>query len=345
LGSVERGRRMKALPGFEGLVGESPSMQALFERIRRLAPFDMPVLIVGETGTGKELVARALHRLSGRGAGPFVALTCGLLTLDDLQSWRVAGERRSLPRTARRRADLLGSMRGGTLLLDEVSDLAVEVQAALRLRIAATSLGGPEGPGSSGGAAVRLVATTHRDLLAAIRAGRFRENFYYSLRRAVLTVPPLRARLEDLPLLVEHVLHTVNARYGVAIDGVTDGALRALEGHAWPGNVRELEAVLEAAMVFQGQGWLDADPLALAGSETTPVIATEPRSEPRVVDVWDCPALALALAAEPDGVSTRRFVRASGLSRGQARRELGALVRQGRLRRVGAGRAVHYVRP
>jgi hypothetical protein len=98
-------------------------------------------------------------------------------------------------------------------------------------------------------------------------------------------------------------------------------------------------------MVFQGQGWLDADPLALAGSETTPVIATEPRSEPRVVDVWDCPALALALAAEPDGVSTRRFVRASGLSRGQARRELGALVRQGRLRRVGAGRAVHYVRP
>ena len=98
-------------------------------------------------------------------------------------------------------------------------------------------------------------------------------------------------------------------------------------------------------MVFQGQGWLDADALALPGSDPTPLIATEPRSAPRAVPAWDRPALALALATEPGGVSTRRFVRASGLSRGQARRELGALVRQGRLRRVGAGRAVHYVRP
>jgi DNA-binding NtrC family response regulator len=337
---------MNALPGFEGLVGESPPMQALFERIRRLAPFDVPVLIVGETGTGKELVAQALHRLSGRGAGPFEALTCGALMPADLRSWRVAGEPPSCPRTADRAADLLESMRGGTLLLlDEVSDLALEVQAALWLRIAARSLGRPEGPGSSSGATVRLVATTHRDLPAAIRAGRFREDLYYSLRRVVLAVPPLRARIEDLPLLVEHVRRTVNARHGVAIDGVTDGAFRALEGHAWPGNVRELEAALEAAMLLQGQGWLDADALALSGSDPTPLIATEPRSEPRGVRSWARPDLALALATEPGGVSTRRFARVSGISRGQARRELGALVRQGRLRRIGAGRAVHYVRP
>jgi DNA-binding NtrC family response regulator len=335
---------MNALPGFEGLVGESPPMQALFERIRCLAPFEMPVLIVGETGTGKELIARALHRLSRRRTGPFVALTCGALMPDELRSWRVAGERRSFPRSADRRADLLESMRGGTLLLDEVSDLALEVQAALRLWIAARSLGRPERPGSSG-AAVRLVATTHRDLPALIRAGRFRENLYYSLRRAVLAVPPLRARLEDLPLLVEHVRRTVNARYGVAIDGVTDDALRVLEGHAWPGNVRELEAVLETAMVFQGRGWLDADALALSASDPTPLIATEPGSERRGVRSWARPDVAVALAAEPGGVSTREFARRSGISRGQARRELGALVRQGRLRRVGAGRAVHYVKP
>jgi DNA-binding NtrC family response regulator len=309
---------MEPLPGFEGLVGQSSAMQALFARIRRVAPYDVPVLILGETGTEKELVARALHRLSRRRAGPFEALTCAALTPDEV--WH-----RLL------HADRLDARRGGTLSLDEIGDLAPDVQAQVGQLARLPS-----------GADARLAATTQQDLLAAVRAGRFRADLYYALRRAVLVVPPLRDRLDDLPLLVEHVRRTVNARHGVAIGGVAAEALASLADYPWPGNVRELAAVHEEAMLLQREGWLRADHLGRvesrapsgppARSGPSPALARAVRE-----------GLALDLAAEPGGVATGRFARASSRSLAQARRDLGALVRQGRLRRVGRGRAAHYV--
>jgi DNA-binding NtrC family response regulator len=208
----------EALTGFHGLVGRSAPMQALFERIRRVAAVDVSVLIVGETGTGKELVAQALHELSERRAGPFAVVTSAALTPDLVRHGLVVCGPSWAPRPTDPPADLLKELRRGTLLLDEVGDLALDVQAW----VGQLATGLANRPAAAG---VRLVVTTHRDLFSAVRAGRFRADLYYALRRAVLVVPPLRDRLDDLPLLVEHIRRMVNARHGMAIEGVTARAL------------------------------------------------------------------------------------------------------------------------
>jgi two-component system response regulator HupR/HoxA len=326
----------EALTGFHGLVGRSGPMQALFERMRRVAPYDVPVLLVGETGTGKTRVARVLHELSWRRAGPFATLIRGAHLPDLGRVGLVVAESTMAPERRDRAVDPLEAVHGGTLVLDAVGDLTPDVQAQVAqvIRAAATR---PAGVG------VRVVATTPCDLAAAVRAERVRAELYYALRRAVLVVPPLRARLDDLPLLVEHVRRTVNARHGVRIEGVTAGALDRLAAHAWPGNVRELEAVLEEAMLLQGDGWLPADGLALDPPPRAVRIVTASGSADQGGRVATRVALALELAARSDGVSTSQFARASARSLAQARRDLGALMRQGRLRRVGRGRLVHYV--
>jgi DNA-binding NtrC family response regulator len=327
---------MEDLLGFEGMIGQSAAMQALFDRIRRVAPYDVPVLILGETGTGKELVAAALHRLSRRRGARFEAVNCGALTRERLRSELYGHERGAFTGVVDRRTGLLREAAGGTVVLDEVGELTADAQAQVAqvIRDAVTR------PASVG---VRVVGTTQRNLAAAVRAGRFRPDLYYALRRAVLVVPPLRARLDDLPLLVEHVRRTVNARHGTAIDGVTAGALERLAAHAWPGNVRELAAVLEEAMLLQGDGWIDGGGLALDPPPRAVRILTAPGSEDRGRRASTHQVIALELAARSDGVSTSQFARAAARSLAQARRDLGALVRHGRLRRVGRGRLAHYV--
>ena len=189
---------------------------------------------------------------------------------------------------------------------------------------------------------VRLIAATHRDLRAAVAEGRVREDLYYRLRRVVLAVPPLRARLDDLPLLVEHVRRQVTARHGLSIEHVADGALDRLARYPWPGNVRELEAVLEEAMVLRGGGVLRAEDLALPEAATEGPTPANASTAARPAEARR--RLALALAAADAGVSTSELARAASVGLALARRELGALVSAGALRRTGAGRAVRYVR-
>jgi DNA-binding NtrC family response regulator len=328
--------------GFHGLVGQSAPMQALFDRIRRIAPYDVPVLILGETGTGKALVARALHELSQRRGGPFAVLDCGV-PLPDLGRRGLVVSRSTSARTRPDRdVDPLEGLCGGTLLLDEIGDLAPDGQAQVCWIAAKRDEPGGHRAGPAR-PAVRLVATTHRDLIAAVCGGHFRPDLYYTLRRVVLVVPPLRARLEDLPLLVEHIRRTVNARYGVAIEGVTDGALARLAAYPWPGNVRELEAVLEEAMLLQGEGWLKAAQRSLNPQDHTPRSLAQSGPVNRGAKARARQAIALELAARSEGVATRELARAAGTGRTLARRELGRLVQQGRLRRRDRGRAVRYV--
>jgi DNA-binding NtrC family response regulator len=333
---------MEPLPGFEELVGQSAAMQALFDRIRRVAPYDVPVLILGETGTGKELVAAALHRLSRRRHARLEAVNCGALTRELLRSELFGHERGAFTSALERRPGLLRETEGGTVFLDEVAELAPDAQAML-LRFLGDGEVRAVGASRAGHVDVRLIAATHRDLRAAVGEGRFREDLYYRLRRVVLAVPPLRARLDDLALLVEHIRRQINARHGVRIDGVTDGALCGLAAYPWPGNVRELEAVLEEAMLLRGRGWLRAEDLAL------PSLAGE--AGPRTAPPGSIPGpetrrqRALELAARSTGVSTSELARAAGVGLTVARTELGTLVAGGALRRTGAGRAVRYVQP
>jgi DNA-binding NtrC family response regulator len=334
-----------ALPGFEGLIGQSAAMQALFDRIRRVAPSEVSVLILGETGSGKELVAAAVHRLSRRRGGRFEAVNCGALTRELVRSELFGHERGAFTGAVERRTGLLREADGGTVFLDEVGELAPEAQAML-LRFLGEGEVRAVGASRAGHVDVRLIAATHRDLRAAVGDGRFREDLYYRLRRVVLMVPPLRARLDDVPLLVEHLRRQVNTRHGLAIESVRDDTLARLAAYPWPGNVRELEAVLEEAMLLRGRGPLRAEDLALpepvpaASGGTLPPVSAARRSGSAT-----CRDLALELAGASGGVSTGELARAAGVGLSLARRELGALVTRGELQRIGRGRAVRYARP
>jgi DNA-binding NtrC family response regulator len=325
------------LPSAHGLVGQSAALQGLIGQIERVARVDVPVLILGESGTGKELIATALHRLSRRRGGPFVPINCGGLTRELLLSELFGYERGAFTGAVEHRPGLLSAAHGGTVFLDEVGELGPEAQAML-LRFLATGEVRPVGATRTGHPDVRIIAATHRDLRRSAPTSEFRADLYYRLRHVVLRVPPLRERLEDLPLLVEHIRRQVTERHGLAIEGVTAAALRRLIAHAWPGNVRELEAVLEEAMIFKGRGWLGPEDLVLddVGGELGIVTGGGGRRFGEV---------ALGLAGESGAVTRRALAATCGISGERARQELQALVQHGRLRRIGQGRATRYVLP
>jgi DNA-binding NtrC family response regulator len=331
-----------AAPVRHGLVGRSPALAALIARIDRLAPVDVPVLIVGESGTGKELVAAALHRAGPRAGRPFEPVNCGALTAELLRSELFGHERGAFTGALERRAGLVREADGGTLFLDEIGELAPTAQAAF-LRFLATGELRAVGAARTVRADVRVLAATHRDLLAEVRRGAFREDLYYRLRRVVLRVPPLREREEDLPLLVDHIRRRANPRYGLAVEGVTVAGLARLARHPWPGNVRELEAVVEEAMLAAGRGWLgpgafQLDPPVERLSPARRSSSGDPLGSPT-----RCLQVALTLAATRGTVTRGQLAAECGVSGEVARRTLVDLTRLGHLRRVGAGPRTRYV--
>jgi len=320
-------------------------MRLVFKRIERVAPLDVPVLILGESGTGKELVAAAIHQLSGRRTARFEAVNCGGLTRELLRSELFGHERGAFTGAVDRHPGLLTATHGGTVFLDEVGDLAPEAQVML-LRFLAGGEIRPVGSTRTTHADVRVIAATHRDLTRYMREERFREDLFYRLRRVVLTVPPLRERPEDLPLLVEHFRRQANARHRLAIEGLTSAALRRLAAYRWPGNVRELEAALEEAMILKGRGWLQPQDLTLqeaAEEAAASIESSEAADVTRQLGSRQRVALELVRA---HGVVTRsQLAAACGISGELARRELQALVSLGLLRRAGHGRGTRYQSP
>jgi DNA-binding NtrC family response regulator len=320
-------------------------MRLVFQRIERVAPLDVPVLILGESGTGKELVAAAIHELSGRRTARFEAVNCGGLTRELLRSELFGHERGAFTGAVDRHPGLLTTAHGGTVFLDEVGDLAPEAQVML-LRFLAEGEIRPVGSTRATRADVRVIAATHRDLRRWMREERFREDLFYRLRRVVLTVPPLRERPEDLPLLVEHFRRQVNARHHMAIERVTPAALRRLIAYRWPGNVRELESVLEEAMILKGRGSLGPQDLTLQtpvdrlAASTDSTEGVEPARH-----LGSRQRVALELARAHGFVTRSRLAAACGISGELARRELHALARLGLLRRTGHGRGTRYGPP
>jgi two-component system, NtrC family, response regulator AtoC len=231
------------------LLGESEPMRALRARVARVAATDVPVLVLGETGTGKELVARALHDQSVRAKGPFVAENCGVFAEGVVASELFGHEAGAFTGAGARRRGVFEQASGGTLLLDEVGELAPRVQSSL-LRV--LQEGALRRVGGEGKVAVdvRVVAATHRDLAAMVAEGSFREDLYYRLRGATIEVPPLRARPGDVEFLVRAFLDEAGARQqGRALEPTRE-ALRALVSYPWPGNVRELRAEVMRWGVF-----------------------------------------------------------------------------------------------
>jgi DNA-binding NtrC family response regulator len=231
------------------MIGQSVAMQQLRQLIQQAAPTDETVLITGESGTGKELVARAIHAVSQRRDRTWVGLNCPALSPQLMESELFGHERGAFTNADAPRVGRFELADGGTILLDEVSEIELDLQAKL-LRVLQERQFERVGSSVSRPLDVRIIASTNRDLHQEIKAGRFREDLFYRLAVIPIQVPPLRRRVEDIPLLARHFLHKACQRTGRAPGCLTDSALDLLVQHAWPGNVRELENAMHRAVLL-----------------------------------------------------------------------------------------------
>ncbi|MBN9697262.1 MAG: sigma-54-dependent Fis family transcriptional regulator [Zoogloea sp.] len=243
------------------LIGASSGFRHAYTLIDKAAATQVTVLLLGETGVGKERFARALHEMSGRAAGPFVAINCAALPHDLIESELFGVEKGAFTGAQVSRMGKFERADGGTLFLDEIGELPLAAQAKL-LRVLQEGEIERLGDERTRKINVRLVAATNVDLQAAVKAGRFRSDLYYRLNVYPVLIPPLRERLSDIPLLIESMLQRFGALHGKRVAGITDKALRALKGYAWPGNIRELENMIERGMILAPQNeWIEIEHL------------------------------------------------------------------------------------
>jgi two-component system response regulator AtoC len=234
---------------FESILAKSREMLEIFRTITKIADFKTTVLITGESGTGKELVARAIHARSSRTAAPFVAINCGAIPENLLESELFGHKRGAFTDATTDRRGLFEEAHGGTLFLDEIGELPLNLQVKL-LRVVQEGSIRRLGDTKDVEVDVRIIAATHRDLSADVKAGRFREDLFYRINVLLIHIPPLRSRREDVSLLIDHFILRNNARLGTRIRGVQAEVRKLLLEYAWPGNVRELENTIERAMVL-----------------------------------------------------------------------------------------------
>jgi Nif-specific regulatory protein len=259
---------------FGNIIGSSPALREVLQKVEQVAPTASTVLLRGETGTGKELVAHAVHINSPRESKPFVRVNCAALAPGVLESELFGHEKGAFTGAIERRPGRFELAAGGTLFLDEVGDLPMEVQIKL-LRVLQEREFERVGGAETIRVDVRVVSATNRDLEVMIEDGEFREDLYYRLNVFPMVLPPLRDRLEDLPLLVEHFIAKYAARTSKAVFGYTDEALRKLQTYSWPGNVRELENVVERALIVARGDRIGADDFDFGRRVTTQTAATD----------------------------------------------------------------------
>ena len=302
------------------IVGQSPALRRVLDVATQAAPSSATVLILGESGTGKELIARYIHSKSGRASGPFVGVNCAAIPESILEAELFGHERGAFTGAVAKREGRFARARGGTLFLDEIGELSPAVQVKI-LRVLQEGEYEPVG-GHTVKADARIVAATNRDLVSEVEAGRFREDLYYRLNVIAVTAPPLRARREDIPLLVDHFLGVYCTKNGRARLTVPSDVLHKLMDYSWPGNVRELENVIERAAVLCRSEVLGFSDLPDAVASATPRPPSEltfpigtPLSEVEqrmIRDTLSHTGGDKSLAAQLLGISTRTIYRKLG---------------------------------
>jgi transcriptional regulator with GAF, ATPase, and Fis domain len=253
---------------FEEIVGTSAALQRVLSLVSKVAPTDANVLVTGETGTGKELVARAIHKRSQRSSKPFVSVNCAAIPRDLIASELFGHEKGSFTGAVQRRVGRFELADGGTIFLDEVGELPVETQIAL-LRVLQEHEFERVGGTRSIQTNVRVVAATNRDLRTATAAGSFRSDLFYRLNVFPIEMPPLRERQEDIPVLVEYFIDRCARNVGKDIRGINKKSLDLLQSYPWPGNIRELQNVIERSVIMcetenfsVDETWLPQQPVA-----------------------------------------------------------------------------------
>ena len=247
------------------IIGKSPAMQSVFEMIRKVAPTKSNVLITGKSGTGKELVARAIHSLAAQNNKRFLAVNCGAIPEGLLESELFGHKKGSFTSAIRDKKGLFESARDGTLFMDEIGHMPMSCQVKL-LRAVEHRQIIPVGSTEPVDIELRLMAATNKDLPKEIKAGRFREDLYYRMNVVGIHLPELCDRKEDIPLLVEHFIKQFNSEMGKTCVGVSDAVMRLFMGYDWKGNIRELENVIERASIFAEDDVIKISDIGLLGS-------------------------------------------------------------------------------
>jgi len=243
------GQPFSANDRFESMIAQSPAMQRVFQMIQDVAPMDTTILITGETGTGKELAAKAIHTNSARYNGPFIAVNCGAVPENLMESELFGYQKGAFTSAAETKKGRLEMAHGGTLFLDEIGEISSRMQVNL-LRVLENGIFYRVGGTRPMEASFRVIAATNRDLAAAVEAGRFREDLYYRLNVISIEMPPLCERKEDIPLLAEHFLLRYIHETGKGAVKISRGAMDEMMLHEWPGNIRELRNAIERAVVI-----------------------------------------------------------------------------------------------
>jgi formate hydrogenlyase transcriptional activator len=275
---------------FEEIVGESPALQAVLARVAKVAPADSGVLITGETGTGKELVARAIHRRSRRSARAFVSVNCAAIPRDLIGSELFGHEKGAFTGATQRRLGRFELAEGGTIFLDEIGELPAGTQIAL-LRVLQEHEFERVGGNGAIRTDVRVIAATNRDLEAAIAAGVFRSDLFYRLNVFPIEMPPLRERRKDIPLLVEYFINRFARKAGKSFQAVNKKSLELLQSYAWPGNIRELQNVIERSVIVcetenfsVDESWLSRQPPATEPNPELGLFKKVPSQEKAIIE-------------------------------------------------------------
>ena len=268
--SYEEGRPEN---GFDEIIGNSPALEFALAEVERVAPTDSTVLILGETGTGKELIARAVHNISARCGRPFIKLNCSAIPFDLLESELFGHEKGAFTGAVVQKIGRFEMADTGTLFLDEIGDLPLALQPKL-LRVLQEQEFERLGSGRTHRINVRLVAATHRDLAETVKRNEFRSDLYYRLNVFPVVLPPLRERREDIPQLATHFVEVFARRMNKRIDHIPEGVLDAFVSYSWPGNVRELQNLIERAVIRSNNGVLpnplpDKNPVMVPPSRDT----------------------------------------------------------------------------
>ena len=305
-------------PAVATLVGESPAFRAALDLAVKLARPDINILLSGETGTGKELFARAIHLSSKRHAGPFVAVDCSMLAENLIESELFGHEKGAFTGAVARRIGYFERANGGTLFLDEVGNLSLHVQAKL-LRVLQERTIERVGGGEPQSLDVRLVSAANVDLQEAADRGAFRTDLYYRLAETVISPPPLRDRKGDVKRLAEHFVERYASRFGVPVKGISAAALARLEAHTWPGNVRELEAVIKVAVVLAEASvqpehlprWRAESASALATPTACEGLISPTPTEPGPSTAGERVRIEIDFLAESDGLDLKALIGAA----------------------------------
>jgi two-component system, NtrC family, response regulator HydG len=312
--NVELNRRLDEKYGFEGVVGDSAQMRDVLERLKRIAPTNATVLIQGETGTGKELVAQSIHQNSPRKSKPFVALNCAALSENILESELFGHVKGAFTDASTDRVGKFEYAHGGTMFLDEVGDMPLPTQIKL-LRVLENGEITRVGSNQPVKVNVRVLSATNQNLEDAIAAGTFRSDLYHRLKVVSIRLPTLQERSQDIPVLIDHFMKQFSQQHGKQIRGMTPAARRKLMGYDWPGNVRQLRNVVESMVVVDYDGLLDLDDLP------------EELAEPAVPVAEPAPGTLAVLVGRPLEEIERLFItetlRLTGGNREEAARMLG----------------------